>query len=245
MDVGAKQHKQGRNPESRGDFTILISHIVLGCKFVAFAVNKAGLAKLIGLSSETNIQASAPAGLYIPRSIASLGSLTNFSCEIELPNLVRRRVIGRGVEEARRRSSGPSSAATAPYKSRILLVHFPSSVPVPSVLFSDPAPVHACSVSLCRRRTRRQPSWILRCVGSEHCLLLPWCELSFCYSIPEDCNACIDFLPGTASALIHPTAPPTSTVASQSEWYEYDLVLSRNVEILFQNLRIVMPKARV
>ena len=128
VDVGAKQHKQGRNPESRGDFTILLSHIVLGCKFVAFAVNKAGLAKLIGLSSETNIQASAPAGLYIPRSITSLGSLTIFSCEIDLPNLVRRRVIGRGVEEARRRSSGPSSVAAAPYESRILLIHFPSSV---------------------------------------------------------------------------------------------------------------------
>jgi len=83
------------------------------------------------------------------------------------------------------------------------------------VLFSDPAPVHACSASLCRRRTRRQRSWILHCVGS------------------------------TASALIHPTAPPTSTMASQSELYEYDSVLSWNVEILFQNLRIVMPKARV
>ena len=48
-------NEQSRNPESRGDFTILLSHIVLGCKFVAFAVNKVGLAKLIGLSSETNI----------------------------------------------------------------------------------------------------------------------------------------------------------------------------------------------
>jgi len=85
----------------------------------------------------------------------------------------------------------------------------------------------------------------MHCMGSEHCLLLPWCELSFCYSVPEDCNACVDFLPGTVSALICPTAPPTSTVAYQSERYEYDSVLSRNVEILFQNLRIVMPKARV
>ncbi|TVU36397.1 hypothetical protein EJB05_18330, partial [Eragrostis curvula] len=51
-------NEQSRNPESRGDFTILISHIVLGCKFVASAVNKAGLAKLIGLAGETNIQAS-------------------------------------------------------------------------------------------------------------------------------------------------------------------------------------------
>uniref|UniRef100_A0A0E0L315 fructose-bisphosphatase n=1 Tax=Oryza punctata TaxID=4537 RepID=A0A0E0L315_ORYPU len=47
-------NEQGRHPESRGDFTILLSHIVLGCKFVASAVNKAGLAKLIGLAGETN-----------------------------------------------------------------------------------------------------------------------------------------------------------------------------------------------
>uniref|UniRef100_A0A0D3G849 Fructose-1,6-bisphosphatase, cytosolic n=2 Tax=Oryza TaxID=4527 RepID=A0A0D3G849_9ORYZ len=47
-------NEQGRHPESRGDFTILLSHIVLGCKFVASAVNKAGLAKLIGLAGDTN-----------------------------------------------------------------------------------------------------------------------------------------------------------------------------------------------
>ncbi|KAG0540291.1 hypothetical protein BDA96_03G396200 [Sorghum bicolor] len=49
-------NEQSRNPESRGDFTILLSHIVLGCKFVASAVNKAGLAQLIGLAGETNVQ---------------------------------------------------------------------------------------------------------------------------------------------------------------------------------------------
>ncbi|CAM8998861.1 unnamed protein product [Rhodiola kirilowii] len=49
-------NEQSKNPESRGDFTILLSHIVLGCKFVCTAVNKAGLAKLIGLAGETNIQ---------------------------------------------------------------------------------------------------------------------------------------------------------------------------------------------
>ncbi|KAK3162573.1 hypothetical protein QOZ80_1BG0091090 [Eleusine coracana subsp. coracana] len=48
--------EQSKNPESRGDFTILLSHIVFGCKFVASAVNKAGLAKLVGLAGETNIQ---------------------------------------------------------------------------------------------------------------------------------------------------------------------------------------------
>ena len=49
-------NEQSRHPESRGDLTILLSHIVLGCKFVASAVNKAGLAKLIGLAGETNVQ---------------------------------------------------------------------------------------------------------------------------------------------------------------------------------------------
>ncbi|URD72844.1 Fructose-1-6-bisphosphatase [Musa troglodytarum] len=47
-------NEQPKHPESKGDFTILLSHIVLGCKFVCSAVNKAGLAKLIGLAGETN-----------------------------------------------------------------------------------------------------------------------------------------------------------------------------------------------
>ncbi|KAE8727841.1 Fructose-1,6-bisphosphatase, cytosolic [Hibiscus syriacus] len=50
-------NEQSKYPESRGDFTILLNHIVLGCKFVCTAVNKAGLAKLIGLAGETNVQA--------------------------------------------------------------------------------------------------------------------------------------------------------------------------------------------
>ncbi|XP_039071390.1 fructose-1,6-bisphosphatase, cytosolic-like [Hibiscus syriacus] len=49
-------NEQSKYPESRGDFTIVLSHIVLGCKFVCSSVNKAGLAKLIGLAGETNIQ---------------------------------------------------------------------------------------------------------------------------------------------------------------------------------------------
>jgi len=135
-------NEQSRNPESRGDFTILLSHIVLGCKFVASAVNKAGLAKLIGLAGETNVQASAPPGflIYIYTSIdralwmdRSQFSPARSSCLI---NLVRATACDR--ERSRRSwtccptrcSSRPSSAAAAPYGSRILLVHFPSSVPV-------------------------------------------------------------------------------------------------------------------
>ncbi|RWW70741.1 hypothetical protein BHE74_00021562 [Ensete ventricosum] len=33
-------NEQSRHPESRGDFSILLSHIVLGCKFVCSSVNK-------------------------------------------------------------------------------------------------------------------------------------------------------------------------------------------------------------
>jgi fructose-1,6-bisphosphatase I len=33
-------NEQSKHPESRGDFTILLSNIVLGCKFVCSAVNK-------------------------------------------------------------------------------------------------------------------------------------------------------------------------------------------------------------
>ncbi|XP_014518096.1 fructose-1,6-bisphosphatase, cytosolic [Vigna radiata var. radiata] len=49
-------NEQSKYPESRGDFTILLNAIVLGCKFVCSAVSKAGLAKLIGLAGETNVQ---------------------------------------------------------------------------------------------------------------------------------------------------------------------------------------------
>lgn len=49
-------NEQSKFPESRGDLTILLNHIVLGCKFVCSSVSKAGLAKLIGLAGETNVQ---------------------------------------------------------------------------------------------------------------------------------------------------------------------------------------------
>lgn len=49
-------NEQSKYPESRGDFTILLSHIVLGCKFVCNSVSKAGLAKLLGLAGDTNVQ---------------------------------------------------------------------------------------------------------------------------------------------------------------------------------------------
>lgn len=49
-------NEQSKHPESRGDLTILMNNIVLGCKFVCSAVSKAGLAKLIGLAGETNVQ---------------------------------------------------------------------------------------------------------------------------------------------------------------------------------------------
>jgi len=49
-------NEQSKHPEARGDFTILLSNIVLGCKFVCSAVSKAGLAKLIGLAGEINVQ---------------------------------------------------------------------------------------------------------------------------------------------------------------------------------------------
>lgn len=86
-------NEQSKYAESRGDFTILINHIVLGCKFVCSSVNKvhtlmsfifirqnsqlllfsiftidwtfiifllwqAGLAKILGLAGDTNVQVS-------------------------------------------------------------------------------------------------------------------------------------------------------------------------------------------
>ncbi|KAH7834542.1 hypothetical protein Vadar_017203 [Vaccinium darrowii] len=52
-------NEQSKHPEAHGDFTILLNHIVLGCKFVCNAVQKAGLAKLLGLGGETNVQGEA------------------------------------------------------------------------------------------------------------------------------------------------------------------------------------------
>ncbi|XP_024391965.1 fructose-1,6-bisphosphatase, cytosolic [Physcomitrium patens] len=49
-------NEQSKFPEARGDLTILLNNIVLGCKFVCSSVSKAGLAKLIGLAGETNVQ---------------------------------------------------------------------------------------------------------------------------------------------------------------------------------------------
>ncbi|KAF8775289.1 hypothetical protein HU200_004695 [Digitaria exilis] len=46
-------NEQSRNPESRGDFTILLSHIVFGCKFVASAVNKLVLSTGSGVNGFT------------------------------------------------------------------------------------------------------------------------------------------------------------------------------------------------
>jgi fructose-1,6-bisphosphatase I len=35
-------NEQSKYPESLGDFSILLNHIVLGCKFVCSVVNKVG-----------------------------------------------------------------------------------------------------------------------------------------------------------------------------------------------------------
>jgi fructose-1,6-bisphosphatase I len=49
-------NEQSRFLEARGDLTILLNNIVLGCKFVCSSISKAGLAKLIGSAGETNVQ---------------------------------------------------------------------------------------------------------------------------------------------------------------------------------------------
>ncbi|XP_028800878.1 fructose-1,6-bisphosphatase, cytosolic [Neltuma alba] len=49
-------NEQSKHKQSRGDFTILLNHIVLGCKFVCSSVSKAGLAKVLGLAGQTNVQ---------------------------------------------------------------------------------------------------------------------------------------------------------------------------------------------
>lgn len=46
-------NEQSKHPEARGDFTILLNHIVLGCKYVCSAVNKVFLILLLPLCNIT------------------------------------------------------------------------------------------------------------------------------------------------------------------------------------------------
>lgn len=53
--------EQSKYPESRGDFTILLSHIVLGCKFVCSSVNKV----LLSVTSTTSFSETQDRGKKI------------------------------------------------------------------------------------------------------------------------------------------------------------------------------------
>ncbi|MBA0855851.1 hypothetical protein Goshw_020100 [Gossypium schwendimanii] len=56
-------NEQSKYPESRGDFTILLNHIVLGCKFVCSSVNKGEEQKKLDvLSNEVFIKALVSSG---------------------------------------------------------------------------------------------------------------------------------------------------------------------------------------
>lgn len=45
-----------KNSKLQGDFSILLSYVVLISKFVSSTINKASLNKLIGIAGETNVQ---------------------------------------------------------------------------------------------------------------------------------------------------------------------------------------------
>ncbi|KOM35887.1 hypothetical protein LR48_Vigan02g203700 [Vigna angularis] len=56
-------NEQSKQPEARGDFTILLSHIVLGCKFVCSAVNKGEEQKKLDvLSNDVFVKALVSSG---------------------------------------------------------------------------------------------------------------------------------------------------------------------------------------
>uniref|UniRef100_A0A6N2KN26 Uncharacterized protein n=1 Tax=Salix viminalis TaxID=40686 RepID=A0A6N2KN26_SALVM len=63
--------------EVRVERAILLNHIVLGCRFVCSAVNKAGLAKLIGLAVETNVGRVLNSKLFHHPLVLSTGSGVN------------------------------------------------------------------------------------------------------------------------------------------------------------------------
>jgi fructose-1,6-bisphosphatase I len=52
-------HDQAKHESAKGDMTLLLTSIQLGCKFVGNAVRKAGLANLTGLAGNTNVQGEA------------------------------------------------------------------------------------------------------------------------------------------------------------------------------------------
>jgi len=47
---------QRRNPEAKGDLTLILNSIALACKFTSNAVRKAGIASLYGIAGATNVQ---------------------------------------------------------------------------------------------------------------------------------------------------------------------------------------------
>ncbi|KAB1206964.1 Fructose-1,6-bisphosphatase, cytosolic [Morella rubra] len=81
----ATQHvlnEQSKHPESRGDFSILLNHIVLGCKIVCSAVGKAVLAKLIGLAGVTNVQGEKQKKLDVLSNEVFVKALVSSGCTV-------------------------------------------------------------------------------------------------------------------------------------------------------------------
>ncbi|XP_062023106.1 uncharacterized protein LOC133739356 isoform X2 [Rosa rugosa] len=83
---------------------ILLSHIVLGCKFVCSAVNKAGLAKLFGLAGETNVQVGTP--ICIPqRDFIDIGRIASIENNHKPVDLARKglkvaiKIVGTNSDE--------------------------------------------------------------------------------------------------------------------------------------------------
>lgn len=62
-------NQQSNHPESRGDFSILLSHIVLGCKFLCSAVNKVSI---FSLPSHACMHAPKPLFNYKTASFLSI-----------------------------------------------------------------------------------------------------------------------------------------------------------------------------
>ena len=63
-------NEQSKRPESRGDFTILLNHIVLGCKFVCSAVNKVSLFVIVSFSSKIILNAKFVLGMKVFESLS-------------------------------------------------------------------------------------------------------------------------------------------------------------------------------
>ncbi|RWW39603.1 hypothetical protein BHE74_00055054 [Ensete ventricosum] len=144
-------NEQSKHPESKGDFTILLSHIVLGCKFVCSAVNKVLLSLFPStIASPIAISTSIPPCLFSQAGLAKLIGLageTNKKLDVLSNEVFVKALISSG-------------RTVSPYGIWFCVCVAPFLKHVRLIIFSH-------SVFLCQKRMRKPPLWIHHCVENK------------------------------------------------------------------------------